>query len=51
MIKEFKKKKKKKNFFSETGQSGLYEIETKVKKLEIRNDAFNLYLDNFNKLF
>ena len=37
--------------FSETGPSRLFEIEMKIKKIEIENDDFNLYLDNLNSLF
>jgi len=45
MIKELKER------FSETGPSRLFEIEMKIKKLEIENDDFKLYLDNLNSLF
>ena len=37
--------------FSETGPSRLFEIEMKIKKLEIENDNGKRYLDNLNSLF
>jgi len=39
-----------KEIFSETGPSRLFEIEMKIKKLEIENDDFKLYIDNLNSL-
>ncbi|KAL6612726.1 hypothetical protein LY90DRAFT_625408 [Neocallimastix californiae] len=36
--------------FLETGPSRLFKIEIKIKKLEIENDDFKLYLDNLNSL-
>jgi len=43
-LKDFQKKKKK------TGLSRLFEVEMKIKKLEIKNDDFKPYLDNLNSL-
>jgi len=45
MINEFKER------FSETGQSKIFNIVMKIKKLEIENDDFKLFLDNLNSLF
>ena len=45
MINELKER------FSETSPSRLFEIEMKIKKIEIENDDFKFYLDNPNSLF